>query len=50
MKVTIRQILKDYFAMSRYLALGSLDGILTVLSITLTAAVTAWQQVQLVIL
>ncbi|MCD7781600.1 MAG: TIGR00267 family protein [Methanosphaera sp.] len=41
MKVTIRQILKDYFAMSRYLALGSLDGILTVLSITLTAAVTA---------
>lgn len=39
MKVTLKQIIKDYIAMSRYVALGSLDGILTVLSISLTAAI-----------
>ncbi|MDO5852215.1 MAG: VIT1/CCC1 transporter family protein [Methanobacteriaceae archaeon] len=38
MKITLRKVLKDYIAMSRYIALGSLDGILTVLSISLTAA------------
>ncbi|MCI5867880.1 MAG: VIT1/CCC1 transporter family protein [Methanosphaera sp.] len=39
MKVTIKQFIKDYIGMSRYIALGSLDGILTVMSISLTAAV-----------
>ncbi|OED30125.1 TIGR00267 family protein [Methanosphaera sp. WGK6] len=38
MNVTLKQIIKDYIEMSRYLALGSLDGILTVMSISLTAA------------
>lgn len=38
MKITLRKVLKDYIALSRYVALGSLDGILTVLSISLTAA------------
>ncbi|MBR0471821.1 MAG: TIGR00267 family protein [Methanosphaera sp.] len=38
MKITLRQIIRDYIALSRYVALGSLDGILTVLSISLTAA------------
>ena len=38
MKITIKKVIKDYIALSRYVALGSLDGILTVLSITLTAA------------
>lgn len=38
MEITIRKIIKDYIALSRYVALGSLDGILTVLSISLTAA------------
>lgn len=41
MKVTLKQVIKDYIAMSRYVALGSLDGILTVLSISLTAALMA---------
>ena len=39
MKVTIKQFIKDYIGMSRYIAHGSLDGILTVMSISLTAAV-----------
>lgn len=39
MKVTFRKVVRDYIAMSRYVALGSLDGILTVLSISLTAAI-----------
>ena len=39
MKVTLKKIIKDYIELSRYVALGSLDGILTVLSISLTAAV-----------
>ena len=39
MKITLKQIIKDYIELSRYVALGSLDGILTVLSISLTAAV-----------
>lgn len=39
MKITIRKIIKDYIELSRYVALGSLDGILTVLSISLTAAI-----------
>lgn len=39
MKITLKQVIKDYIAMSRYIALGSLDGILTVLSISLTAAI-----------
>lgn len=39
MKITLKQIIKDYIALSRYVALGSLDGILTVLSISLTAAI-----------
>ena len=39
MKVTLKQIVKDYIELSRYVALGSLDGILTVLSISLTAAI-----------
>lgn len=38
MKITLKKIIKDYIALSRYVALGSLDGILTVLSISLTAA------------
>ncbi|WP_455644723.1 TIGR00267 family protein [Methanosphaera sp.] len=38
MDITLKQIIKDYIEMSRYLALGSLDGILTVMSISLTAA------------
>ncbi len=38
MKITLRRVIKDYIGMSRYIALGSLDGILTVLSISLTAA------------
>ena len=41
MKVSPKQFIKDYIAMSRYIALGSLDGILTVMSISLTAAVAA---------
>lgn len=39
MKVTLKQIIKDYIELSRYVALGSLDGILTVMSISLTAAI-----------
>lgn len=39
MKITLKQIIHDYFELSRYVALGSLDGILTVLSISLTAAI-----------
>lgn len=39
MKITLRKIITDYIALSRYVALGSLDGILTVLSISLTAAI-----------
>lgn len=39
MKVTLKKIVKDYIELSRYVALGSLDGILTVLSISLTAAI-----------
>lgn len=39
MKITLKKIIKDYIELSRYVALGSLDGILTVLSISLTAAV-----------
>lgn len=38
MEITLKKIIKDYIALSRYVALGSLDGILTVLSISLTAA------------
>ena len=37
MKITFKKVLQDYIALSRYVALGSLDGILTVLSISLTA-------------
>ncbi|MBQ6219150.1 MAG: TIGR00267 family protein [Methanosphaera sp.] len=39
MKITLRQVIRDYVELSRYVALGSLDGILTVLSISLTAAI-----------
>lgn len=39
MKITLRKVIKDYIELSRYVALGSLDGILTVLSISLTAAI-----------
>lgn len=39
MKITVKQVIKDYIELSRYVALGSLDGILTVLSISLTAAI-----------
>ncbi len=39
MKVTLKKVIKDYIELSRYVALGSLDGILTVLSISLTAAI-----------
>lgn len=39
MKITLKKIIHDYIEMSRYVALGSLDGILTVLSISLTAAI-----------
>ncbi len=38
MEITLKKIIKDYIELSRYVALGSLDGILTVLSISLTAA------------
>lgn len=38
MRHSIKEIIRDYIAMSRYIALGSLDGILTVMSISLTAA------------
>lgn len=41
MKVSLKQFIKDYIAMSRYVALGSLDGILTVMSISLTAAIAS---------
>ncbi len=39
MKVTFKKVVKDYISMSRYIALGSLDGILTLMSISLTAAI-----------
>ena len=39
MKITLRQVIREYVELSRYVALGSLDGILTVLSISLTAAI-----------
>ena len=38
MKITLKKVIRDYISLSRYVALGSLDGILTVMSISLTAA------------
>ena len=36
--MNIREFINDYFHMSRYIALGSLDGILAVMGVTLAAS------------
>jgi predicted membrane protein (TIGR00267 family) len=36
--MNIRELIKEYFNMSRYVALGSLDGILAVMGVTLAAS------------
>ena len=36
--MNIREFIEEYFKMSRYVALGTMDGILAVMGVTLTAS------------
>ncbi|MEN6292491.1 MAG: TIGR00267 family protein, partial [Methanobacterium sp.] len=36
--MNIRELIEEYFKMSRYVALGTLDGILAVMGVTLAAS------------